>query len=176
MTEILQTELESAVETAGKDINIRLVRLLCEKGLKISFAESCTGGMLAQRLTAVDGASACFDGSYVTYSNEQKMRLLDVKAETLDSFGAVSYETASEMSSGVKKEFAADIGVGVTGIAGPGGGTPEKPVGLVYISVCTDKVHWVCKLKLDGDRSSVREGAYKFAYALVLHSLGLQKY
>lgn len=169
--EVSFDSLKQEVEKCGDDINAVLLNLLLKEKLKITFAESCTGGLLAKKMTELSGASECFDGSYVTYSNEQKMRLLGVKEETLKNFGAVSYQTALEMSRGVYHEFKSDIGVGVTGIAGPGGGTPEKPVGLVYISVCTKDAHIFCKLNLDGDRSRVRNVAYKMAYALAIQAV-----
>lgn len=110
-------------------------RKLMEKGLTISSAESCTGGMFAAALTDIPGISACFNRGLVTYSNEAKMQELGVKAETLEKYGAVSEETAMEMAEGLKKVSGSDICVSVTGVAGPGGGTPEKPVGLVYIGL-----------------------------------------
>lgn len=169
--EVSFDSLKQEVEKSSDNINAVLLNLLLKEKLKITFAESCTGGLLAEKLTELSGASECFDGSYVTYSNEQKMRLLGVKEETLENFGAVSYQTALEMSRGVYREFSSDIGVGVTGIAGPGGGTPEKPVGLVYISVCTKDVHCFCKLNLDGERCMVRDSAYKMGYALAIQAV-----
>ncbi len=116
-----------------------LVRLLEEKGLHISMAESCTGGLLAKRITDVSGASGVLDVSFVTYANEAKEKYLGVRKDTLAAHGAVSPEVASEMAEGVRRVSGADIGVGITGIAGPTGGTPEKPVGLIYISVATER-------------------------------------
>ena len=98
-------------------------------GKKISTAESCTGGMIAAALTEISGSSECFDGGFVTYSNIQKERMLGVSGDTLKKYGAVSYQTALEMSRGAMERVGADIGIGVTGIAGPGGGTADKPVG-----------------------------------------------
>ena len=116
-----------------------LVQVVCgklmEKGLSISSAESCTGGLFAARLTEVAGISACFDRSLVTYSNEAKMAELGVKASTLEKYGAVSRETAVEMAEGLYEASGSDICISVTGIAGPGGGTDEKPVGLIYIGL-----------------------------------------
>ena len=140
-----------------------LVKFLCENNLKITSAESCTGGLFAAGITAVSGSSSCFDGSFVTYSNEQKHRLLGVKKETLERFGAVSYNTALEMAKGVRKSFGAHIGIGITGIAGPTGGTKEKPVGLVYISVafCGGVIAYKCNFS--GSREEVRAQAVEFA-------------
>ena len=144
-----------------------IIKSLTESGRHITFAESCTGGMLAEMLTAVSGASECFDGSFVTYANAQKEKMIGVRHETLEKFGAVSYRTALEMSRGARLALDADIGVGVTGIAGPGGGTPEKPVGLVYISVCTKDMHCFCRLNLDGNRFEVRRKTCLYVLELV---------
>ena len=112
--------------------------LLMERGLTISAAESCTGGMFGAAMTDVPGISAVFDRSLVTYSNEAKMQELGVSAETLEKFGAVSEETAREMAEGVRRVSGSDIGVSVTGIAGPDGGTEEKPVGTVWYGLAMD--------------------------------------
>jgi nicotinamide-nucleotide amidase len=125
-----------------------VVEKLRQKKLKVSFAESCTGGLLAKRLTDISGSSEVFDCGIVSYANEIKRRLLGVNSETLDRYGAVSPQTAAEMAQGVRKLAGADIGAGITGIAGPGGGTDEKPVGLVYVSVCDGKTCYVKKLLL----------------------------
>ena len=144
-----------------------IIEALTNDGKHITFAESCTGGMLAEMLTAVSGASECFDGSFVTYANEQKEKLIGVRHETLAKYGAVSYQTALEMSRGARLALGADIGAGVTGIAGPGGGTPEKPVGLVYISISTKDIHCFCRLNLDGDRFEVRRKTCLYVLELV---------
>ena len=106
---------------------------LMDKGLSLSSAESCTGGMFASTMTDIPGISQCFDRGLVTYSNQAKMEELGVRAETLEKFGAVSEETALEMVEGLQRVSSSDVCISVTGIAGPGGGTEEKPVGLVYI-------------------------------------------
>ncbi|NLW07534.1 MAG: competence/damage-inducible protein A [Clostridia bacterium] len=108
---------------------------LAERGLTIATAESCSGGLLSNRLTNIPGSSAYFLGGLVTYSNEAKVKLLGVQPQTLAAHGAVSPETAAAMARGVRQALAADIGLGITGIAGPGGGSPAKPVGLVYIGL-----------------------------------------
>lgn len=133
-----------------------LVKKLLEKGKKIATAESCTGGMIAAKITAVAGASACFDLGVVTYSNRQKNRILSVSDLTLEEYGAVSEETALEMCKGVKNISAADVGISVTGIAGPGGGTPDKPVGTVWIGICGEGVHQARRFLFEGDREQVR--------------------
>ncbi|MDX2038531.1 MAG: competence/damage-inducible protein A [Isosphaeraceae bacterium] len=108
---------------------------LIAQGKTLATAESCTGGMIASRLTSIPGISAAYLGGLVTYSNDAKSRLVDVPAELIETRGAVSPETAAAMAEGVRDRFGADYGLAVTGIAGPGGGTPEKPVGLVYIGL-----------------------------------------
>jgi nicotinamide-nucleotide amidase len=121
----------------GLDIERRageIIRLYSERGLKIVTAESCTGGLVAGCLTAIAGSSAVMERGFVTYSNEAKMELLSVSAELIASVGAVSAETAAAMVCGALAHSRADIGVSVTGIAGPGGGTAEKPVGLVHFA------------------------------------------
>jgi nicotinamide-nucleotide amidase len=110
-------------------------KLLKEKKLTLSIAESCTGGLISSRITNVSGVSEVFMNSIITYSNEAKMKFLNVKEETLEKCGAVSPETAQEMAMGIKKVSNTDVGISVTGIAGPDGGTAEKPVGLFYIGL-----------------------------------------
>lgn len=135
-----------------------VVANLKSKGLKVGFAESCTGGLLAKRLTDISGSSDVFDCGLVSYANQIKHRILGVSDLTLEQYGAVSHQTAIEMAQGVRKLSGADIGVGITGIAGPGGGTDEKPVGLVYISVCNEQVCYVKRLVLGhGGNVSERE-------------------
>ena len=128
-----------------KGINEKLVNELIKRKLKISTAESCTGGLLAALITAVPGSSEIFEESIVTYSNDAKMRELGVKKETLDSVGAVSRDTG------------ADIGIGITGIAGPGGGTDEKTVGTVFIGICVRGNADVLEMHYGGSRDDVRE-------------------
>lgn len=138
--------LEKVKDRVGEYIyscdNEDLVQVVCkklmEKGLTISCAESCTGGMFASALTDIPGISQCFERGLVTYSNEAKMNELGVKEETLNEFGAVSKETAIEMVEGLKKVSNSDICISITGVAGPDGGTKDKPVGLVYIGFIYD--------------------------------------
>lgn len=138
-----------------------LILKLRECGLTLATAESCTGGLIGGRITSVSGSSDVYLGGAVTYSNELKMKMLGVKKETLDKFGAVSRETAAEMAEGIRRESGADIAVSVTGIAGPGGGTETKPVGLVYIGVCIRKKFSPESSSENGEQeTSVKE--YKF--------------
>ena len=135
-----------------------LVDLLISKKLKIATAESCTGGLLAKTITDTSGASAVFDMGIVSYANEIKNKFLNVPNEVLNTVGAVSSETAEAMARGIVEAATADIGVGITGIAGPTGGTPEKPVGLVYYSIYfnnEDKLI-IEKLLLNGTRDDIR--------------------
>ncbi len=142
-----------------------------ECGKVVATAESCTGGLVAKRITDVSGSSEMFGYGCVTYANEAKMKLLGVKAETLEKYGAVSEHTAREMASGVRALSGADIGVATTGIAGPGGGTAEKPVGLVYLGVASDKGVRAVKLLLKGDRDRVRILASSNALAEAMREL-----
>lgn len=135
-----------------------LVNLLISKKLKIATAESCTGGFLAKCITDIPGASSVFDMGLVSYSNAIKNKFLNVPNEVLNTVGAVSEETAEAMAKGVVNAAQADIGVGITGIAGPGGGTSEKPVGLVYYSIYLKNIDKVVieKLLLEGSRDEIR--------------------
>lgn len=123
-----------------------VVRELAKRGKTIATAESCTGGMLSERLTDIPGSSEVFHMGMVTYANEVKTKLLGVPEETLKEHGAVSPETARAMAEGIYRVSGADFGVGITGIAGPDGGTPEKPVGLVYLALCDGEHTWVRKM------------------------------
>ena len=148
-----------------------VAELLCKKKLSISTAESCTGGMVAATLISYPGISDVFKEGAVTYSNEAKVKRLGVKEETLNKFGAVSEETAREMAEGIAREAKTDIGISTTGIAGPGGGTEEKPVGLVYIGVCIKGNVIVEKFNLTGDREAVRKKATMYALNILRKEL-----
>lgn len=130
-------------------INAKLISLLIEKNLTISTAESCTGGLVAKTITDVGGCSAVYLGGVVSYANEVKTDVLGVQKSTLDTYGAVSEHTAKEMARGVKNLCHADIGISTTGIAGPGGGTKEKPVGTVYVGFCHKDTCVAFNLELD---------------------------
>ena len=132
----------------GDEIETVVIRLLKEKNLMLGVAESCTGGQVAATLTKVSGVSAVFAGGVVSYSNEVKIIALGVKPETLGTFGAVSEPTVSEMAEGVRIMLGTDVGIATSGIAGPDGGTPDKPVGTVWIAVATDKGTVTKHLKL----------------------------
>ncbi len=130
--------------------------LLLKNNITIATAESCTGGLISEMLTDIPGISRVFMGGAVTYSNEAKMEYLGVKEQTLQAHGAVSRETAAEMAEGIRKRLKTDIGISVTGIAGPGGGTTEKPVGLVYIGLSGDSGTITKELRLSGNRKKIR--------------------
>ena len=132
----------------GDEIETVVIRLLEEKNLMLGVAESCTGGQVAATLTKVPGVSAVFAGGVVSYSNEVKIIALGVRPETLGTFGAVSEPTVSEMAEGVRIMLGTDVGIATSGIAGPDGGTPDKPVGTIWIAVATDKGTVTKHLKL----------------------------
>lgn len=127
-----------------------VVAKLREKGWRVATAESCTGGLISERITRVSGSSGVFDCGVCSYANAIKAKVLGVSEETLAVLGAVSAETAIQMAEGVKKLSGADIAVSTTGIAGPTGGTAEKPVGLVYLGVCTAEKAYAIRLMLGG--------------------------
>ena len=143
-----------------------LVKELTRRHASITTAESCTGGFISGRIVNASGASHVFNQSFVTYSNEAKKTLLGVKQETLDQVGAVSEETAYQMAEGAAKAANAGVALSVTGIAGPDGGTPEKPVGLVYIGCYCFGETVVEKHIFSGDRAQIREAAVEKALTL----------
>lgn len=136
-----------------------LAKILVEKDLTISVAESCTGGMVSSALIDYPGISSVFMEGCVTYSNEAKMMRLGVNKETLEKYGAVSEQTAKEMAEGIARGFNTNIGLATTGIAGPGGGTDEKPVGLVYMGIYINGSTIVKKYNFNGSRSRIRQRA-----------------
>jgi PncC family amidohydrolase len=144
---------------------------LREKGMRIASAESCTGGLIAKRITDIAGASDYFEMGLVTYSNVAKERFLAVPGSLLAQKGAVSPEVAEAMAEGVRSAAGVDVGVSVTGIAGPGGGSPEKPVGTVYIGVSLKGRSVVKKCFFGGDRAAIREATSGEALSLTLRCL-----
>lgn len=141
--------------------------LLTEKNLTVACAESCTGGLLTSRLTDVAGSSAYVKGAVVSYTDEIKMNVLHVQADTLENFGAVSEQTAREMAANVRQILNANIGVSVTGFAGPGGGTAENPVGTVYIGISGSDGVKVQKFNFGGTRTEIKEKAVDAALNLI---------
>lgn len=137
-------------------------------GYRLAVAESCTGGLLAAAITDLVGVSSFFLGGVVTYADEVKQELLGVPREILSQHGAVSEPTARAMAAGVRQRLGSDVGIGITGIAGPGGATPSKPVGLVYIAVATPR-QTVCRKDVwPGDRGAVRDASVRAALRLTL--------
>lgn len=140
------------------------------KGRFISTAESCTGGLVASYLTSIPGSSDYFSTGIITYSNEAKMKLLNVRRKTLDEFGAVSEEVANEMALGSMKLAGSDIAISVTGVAGPGGGTKSKPVGMVCFGIAKGDGIQTVTHYFTGTRSEVRNQSCKVCLGLILES------
>lgn len=149
----------------------KIVHLLKEKGYTITTAESCTGGLLAGRILNVSGASEVYNEGHITYSNEAKERLLGVNTDTLKVCGAVSAQTATEMALGAAKVANANVGLSTTGIAGPGGGTKEKPVGLVYVGCAINGEVVVEECHFRGTREEVRNAAVESVLQLLWKTL-----
>lgn len=150
---------------------VEIGALLQAQGLSLVTAESCTGGLVAHRITDVPGSSAYFLGGFVTYANEAKEELLGVRHETILSHGAVSEETALEMARGARQRMGADLGISTTGIAGPTGGTPEKPVGLVYVALSAPDVELCRRHVWQGDRLANKEQSAEASLQLLLSYL-----
>lgn len=149
----------------------KLVEMLKQKGWQISTAESCTGGLIGAAIVNVAGASDVFSQGLITYSDEAKMSLLGVNRATLAEHGAVSRETAGEMALGAARSASCEVALSSTGIAGPGGGTPEKPVGLVFLACYVCGQVTVKECHFDGDRASVRNQSVQTALELALRCL-----
>ena len=151
----------------------RLFKGLRERGMTLATAESCTGGLIAKLITDLSGSSSCFAGGCVTYTNEVKMALLGVRAETIAEYTEVSHACAEEMAMGVRQKLGCDVGVSTTGYAGPGGGTEQDPVGTVYIGVAWEKGCFSYRLQAGQDRTrgQVRAAAAAKAMELVLELL-----
>jgi nicotinamide-nucleotide amidase len=155
----------------GRELPEVVAGLLRSRKLKLALAESCTGGLLAARLTEVPGASNFFERAFVTYSNRSKVEELGVDAGLLERFGAVSDEVAAAMAAGARRAAGTDIGVGITGIAGPDGGTPEKPVGLVYVALDGAAGNRVRRAVFPGARERVRYQAAQVALEMLRRGL-----
>ncbi len=148
----------------------KIANLLKEKKIWIATAESCTGGLIGHMLTNIPGSSEYYKGGVVAYSNEIKIKVLGVKEETLKKYGAVSEQTAKEMAIGIKNLMDVDIGISTTGIAGPGGATPTKPVGLVYVGLAGEEVE-ARKFLFSGNRLQNKENFAKSALNMLLEYL-----
>ncbi len=156
-----------AVKQDTVSIEETVGRLLRKRGWRLSTAESCTGGLIGHRITNVSGSSDYFDGGVVTYSNESKTKLLRVPEETINLYGAVSCQTAVAMAEGIRNLRGTELGLGVTGIAGPTGGTEGKPVGLVYIAL-SSPVRVECKeFRFSGAREIIKFQASEAALSML---------
>lgn len=149
----------------------RVADVLIQRGLTLSTAESITGGLIGSLLTDIPGSSGFFMGGIITYSNESKVRLLGVRPETLSAHGAVSAETALEMARGTRDCFATDLGVSVTGIAGPTGATPGKSIGTTYIAVASERDETYRLFTWEGDRLANKQSTADAAMEMVLSVL-----
>ena len=155
-------------------LSLHLGRELTRKNKKIVIAESCTGGGLAEEITAVAGSSQWFERSYVTYSNESKHEVLGVSLDTLEKHGAVSKQAAIEMAKGALEHSYADVSLSVTGIAGPGGGTPEKPVGTVWFGLADRSGNVEARMgQFTSGRKNVRSCSIEFALKWLMEHVDL---
>ena len=152
-------------------LEAQIGRLLVSRGQRLAVAESCTGGLVSHRITNVPGSSDYYLGGVNAYANEAKMRLLGVKRDTLEKHGAVSKETVIEMAHGVCQALSADCGIAVSGIAGPGGGTPEKPVGLVWIALVAGDHQEARRFHWQGDRLAVKGQSAEAALQMLVDYL-----
>lgn len=143
-------------------------QFLLEKGWKLVIAESCTGGGLGEQITSISGSSKWFDRGFITYSNQAKIEMLGVSPQTLEENGAVSEETVLEMAAGALKQSSAQLSIAISGIAGPDGGTPNKPVGTVWIGWATAKNARAEKYLLNGDRQAIRRQAIEISLKGIL--------
>jgi competence/damage-inducible protein CinA-like protein len=170
---ILKLSSRVSAYAYGED-DVDLAAVVLERcrasGLKLAIAESCTGGMLGERLTSIPGSSEVFVGGVIAYHNDVKRNMLGVRSEDIERYGAVSEKVALQMASGVRDKLGADVGVSVTGIAGPGGGTPEKPVGLVWIAVHASDIK-ARRFHVGGDRTEIRQRAAQAALEMVRRAL-----
>ena len=150
---------------------VELAKILTTAKLKIAVAESCTGGNLSAGLTSISGSSNYFDRGFVTYSNEAKIEMLGVDSKTLDEFGAVSEQVAEQMSNGVISNSNANISVSITGIAGPNGGSKEKPVGMVCFGFCINDKNFTITKYFSGARHQVVESSIDFVLNTIINEL-----
>ena len=160
----MENEIENQIET-------QIGNLLHQRGLKLAVAESCTGGLIGHRITNVPGSSDYFNGGVIAYAYEAKVNLLGVSWDTLKTYGAVSRETVLEMASGARRSLQADIAVSVSGIAGPGGGLPGKPVGTTWIGLAAPDGQSARLFHFDGDREQNKAAASEAALTMILDYL-----
>lgn len=165
----IKSRMGSNIYTTDEDVTLEraVVELLVANKLTVTCAESCTGGLLSARLINVPGVSDVYKSGYVTYSNKAKRKILGVKKSTLEKYGAVSRQTAAEMAKGLAFVAKSDVAVSITGVAGPDGGTEEKPVGLVYIACCVKGEVTTKEYHFSGSRQTIRESAVSAALVLM---------
>jgi len=161
---------------SNEPLEVLVGELLRRRGMRLAVAESCTGGLVGHLITNVPGSSTYYMGSITAYAYEAKVRLLGVRWETLEKYGAVSKETVLEMACGVRRALAADIGLSISGIAGPDGGTPEKPVGLTWIGLSASGVDEAWKFVWSGDRLAVKEQSAQEVLRLLVNYLSDQNW
>jgi PncC family amidohydrolase len=152
-------------------LEIQIGQLLRERTLKLALAESCTGGLVGDRITNISGSSEYFLGGVVAYAYEAKVALLGVSWDTLNTKGAVSQETALEMARGARERLNVDIAVSITGIAGPGGGTAEKPVGTTWVGLVADEGEWTRRFRFSGDREQNKASSADAALQILMEYL-----
>jgi len=160
--------------TMNKQVEAMVGVMLTQRGWRLALAESCTGGLISHRITNIPGSSEYFLGSVIAYAYEAKVMLLGVNQETLDKYGAVSKETVLEMARGVRQVLGAEVGLSISGIAGPGGGTPEKPVGLTWIGLSMPDYENAWQRNWTGNRLKIKEQAAEEALKLLLNHLTLR--
>ncbi len=173
MIEELYRRFGDSIYTIEEEVTLEavVVRLLREQGMTLTTAESCTGGLLSGKIVNVPGASEVFTEGFITYSNQAKIKYLGVSGSTLEQFGAVSEQTAGEMAAGAARTSGCDVSAAITGIAGPEGGTKEKPVGLVYIACHIKGTTTVKEYRLRGNRDKIREQSVIYALDLIRRCL-----
>jgi PncC family amidohydrolase len=155
----------------AKPLEVLAGELLQQSGLQLALAESCTGGLISHLITNVAGSSSYYLGGVTSYANQAKVSLLGVKPGTLEKFGAVSEKTALEMAHGIRIAMAADIGISVTGIAGPSGGTAEKPVGTVWIGLSSPQVEYARHFLWSGSRLAIKKQSAQAALGILVQYL-----
>lgn len=161
------------IDAESKKLAGRIIAFCSKQNITLSTAESCTGGLISAAITSVSGASAVFKAGYITYSNDSKEKMLGVSADTLKTAGAVSEETVREMALGAQQLSDTDLSLAISGIAGPTGGTDEKPVGLVYIGWARKGgKHKVRKFQFKGTRDAIRQSATHAALSTILIEIG----
>jgi nicotinamide-nucleotide amidase len=172
LAEEIEAELDDNVFSDNGDSLEQIVGYYMQmRDATLAVAESCTGGLLAERITSISGSSRYFLGGAVVYSNQLKTAFADVPAELIQKHGAVSREVAVAMAEGIRKRCGSTLGIGITGVAGPAGGTPEKPVGLVHIALASEKGTEVEERNFPGDRKRIRFFASQLALDMIRRKL-----